>query len=289
MFVVGTDGSEVTRLGYDEGRDLAYSWSADGERIAFFSGVRVPNGERATTADIYTMAADGTDVRRLTSGPAIDAFPVFSPDGTKIAFQSDRAGRRTSTSWTRTARMWCPLTGFASDPLDDYAPIWSPDGERIVFVRGKTRRAVQASFDDRRRWFERSLLLDQPLVDFPAWSPDGTRFVAFELGLWPDVHVGVLDRTTGIVQDHLGPGSHPIWSPKSTRLAVSMVEGGFQTFKVEELASGAVIVRETGWAAAWGRMAPIASTMPAPRRRTDSGRWRTRTSDRSLVRRVLYL
>lgn len=250
MFVVRTDGTDITRLGYDEGRDHAYSWSADGERIAFFNGVRVPNGERATTADIYTMAADGTDVRQLTSGPAIDVFPVFSPDRTKIAFQSDRAGTADIYVMDSDGSNIVRLTGFGGDSLDDYAPTWSPDGQRIAFVRGKIPPGGAGKL-----WVidadgsNGHVLLDQPLVDFPAWSPDGTR-IAFELGRWPDVHVGLLDRTTGIVHD-LGPGFHPIWSPKSTRLAVSIVEGGFQTFKVEKPASGAALVHETGWAAAW--------------------------------------
>ena len=250
MFVVRTDGTEVTRLGYDAGRDHAYSWSADGERIAFFNGVRVPNGERATTADIYTMAADGTDVRQLTSGPAIDAFPVFSPDGTKIAFQSDRAGAADIYVMDADGSNVAQLTGFENDSLDDYAPTWSPDGQQIAFVRGKIPPGGAGKL-----WVidadgsNGHVLLDHPLVDFPAWSPDGTR-IAFELGQWPDVHVGLLDRTTGIVHD-LGSGFHPVWSPDSTRLAVSIVEGGFGTFKVEEPASGTVLVHETGWAAAW--------------------------------------
>jgi dipeptidyl aminopeptidase/acylaminoacyl peptidase len=250
MYVVRTDGTQITRLGYDEGRDHAYSWSAGGERIAFFNGVRVPDGERATTADIYTMAADGTDVRQLTSGRAIDVFPVFSPDGTRIAFQSDRAGQADVYVMDSDGSNVVRLTGSGDDNLDDYAPTWSPDGRQIAFLRGEVPPGGPGEL-----WVidadgsNAHVLLDQPLVDFPAWSPDGTR-IAFELGQWPDVHIGVLDRATGVVHD-LGPGFHPIWSRDSTKLAVSFVDGGFGAFMVEKPSLGTVIVHETGWAAAW--------------------------------------
>jgi TolB protein len=38
------------------------------------------------------MNADGTDQTNLTNNPAADSAPAFSPDGTKIAFESDRGG-----------------------------------------------------------------------------------------------------------------------------------------------------------------------------------------------------
>ena len=37
------------------------------------------------------MRADGTDVRRLTESPSLDALPAYSPDGKQIVFVSDRA------------------------------------------------------------------------------------------------------------------------------------------------------------------------------------------------------
>ena len=40
---------------------------------------------------VYSMRADGTDVRRLTESPALDALPAYSPDGRQIVFVSDRA------------------------------------------------------------------------------------------------------------------------------------------------------------------------------------------------------
>lgn len=60
------------------------SWSPDGQRIAYFA-------DHQGEADIYTAAADGTDVVRLTRNEAPDHSPVWSSDG-RILFVSERGG-----------------------------------------------------------------------------------------------------------------------------------------------------------------------------------------------------
>jgi Tol biopolymer transport system component len=247
VFVTSTDGSGVTtRLGYDEGRDLAFSWSPDGARIAFLHAV-----ESTQDADIYTMATDGSDVRRLTDKPGIDAFPTYSPDGTRIAFQSDRGGQADVYVMDADGSNVVRLTDFDNDPRDDYVPTWAPGGRRIAFLRGEVPPGGPGEL-----WVidadgsNGHVLLDRPLVDFPSWSPDGTR-VAFETGQWPNVRVGIFDVGTRTITE-VGAGFHPVWSPDSTRLVVSMPggSGGFAILGLED-PSRRTVLRTTGWAAAW--------------------------------------
>ena len=73
------------------------SWSPDGRRIAFELISATPPGDTGGArrqSDIATMNADGTGVRRLTRTGALESVPVWSPDGTLIAFTSDRHKKR---------------------------------------------------------------------------------------------------------------------------------------------------------------------------------------------------
>ena len=73
----------------------AAAWSPDGGRLAFAS-VRDRNGKRCGSdectyaCELYTAAADGSGLRRLTANEGDDAYPTWSADGSRILFSSDR-------------------------------------------------------------------------------------------------------------------------------------------------------------------------------------------------------
>ncbi len=84
LWLLRPDGSQRRPLTNLKGVAQAPAWSPDGRRIAFSANV---DGKRF---DIYTVAADGTDVRLVTSGE--DSFePAWSADGKTIAFSEGGA------------------------------------------------------------------------------------------------------------------------------------------------------------------------------------------------------
>jgi Tol biopolymer transport system component len=89
--VVKADGSGLRRITDAAGISAAGGWSPDGRRILFASSRNQDPDGVSSCGDLYLMDADGSQVTRLTHGPARDCRPSFTPDGRHILFFSDRA------------------------------------------------------------------------------------------------------------------------------------------------------------------------------------------------------
>jgi WD40-like Beta Propeller Repeat len=92
--------------------------SPAGDRIVWMS---IRDGE---DWDVYTMALDGSDVRRLTDHLAEDGYPSWSPDGRWLAFDSDRGG--SYDLWVMPADGSAPPQRVTDHPGSEQAPAWVP-------------------------------------------------------------------------------------------------------------------------------------------------------------------
>lgn len=107
----------------DQGSQLSLDVSPDGKTIVF-----------DMLGDLYALPVKGGRARQLTSGMALDTQPVWSPDGKRILFISDRSGAE--NLWTVKADGTEPRQISLHDDNPVFvSPEWAPDGQSILVSR----------------------------------------------------------------------------------------------------------------------------------------------------------
>ena len=121
------------------------------------------------------MNADGINQTNLTNNSALERRSTWSPDGTKIAFESNRDGDREIYQMSSTGDNPINLTNSAGD---DRQAHWSSDGTKIAFISKRDGNlevyVMNSDGTDSTR-----LTNESSNDGFPAWSNDGTK-IAFD-------------------------------------------------------------------------------------------------------------
>ncbi|MBP7775714.1 MAG: PD40 domain-containing protein [Acidobacteria bacterium] len=231
--------------------------SPGGKQIAF-----------AAIGDIYVMPVGGKPVN-LTSDAAFDTEPAWSPDGTQLAYSSDKDSDHLQL-WIRdmTAGTSRRLTNLTTQPQ---GAVWSPDGGRIAFfnVDGMWRVA-QMSVIDVATGTVTKVHDSLPQPGAPAWSPDGTRLaIAGIAPMTKRFREGtnqILTMSSTKLNDDrwFAPepmmsidsrgGCGPAWSPDGTKMA-AIYEGVLAVWPVsaagEPLGPPRRITNESAHAPSW--------------------------------------
>jgi Tol biopolymer transport system component len=154
-------------------------------RIAFSQGDVFPDGDPSIHSQVFTVDPSGGAVRQLTNVPkdSSAALPDWSPDGSRIAFQSNVSGAFGIWVMNADGSGQTRLTG--RDGFGDFYPSWSPDGRRIVYSHCAEPFGMGIFFDcqivvmDAGGGQAEVLLGSGHWVNsHPQFSPDGRR-IAF--------------------------------------------------------------------------------------------------------------
>ena len=123
--------------------------SPDGRRIAFV--VTSLSEERDEyLSNIWIVDAAGGEPRRFTAGPRRDVEPRWSPDGTRLAFLSERTPKEKLQLYVMPADGGEP-TRLTSLENGAASPAWSPDGARLAFVSPVGGQREPESEEERRK------------------------------------------------------------------------------------------------------------------------------------------
>ena len=220
----GTGGSLATtqlKLTDVPGEEVMPSLSPDGKFVVYAS-------RAAGNMDIYSLRVGGSRPVNLTAGsPATDFEPAFSPDGSKIAFRSERDGGglfimgATGESVVRVSTV-------------GYRPCWSPDGTRLAAASGdyadptaRPARSQLLVIDVASG--KTTTLLEGDAVQ-PSWSPSGKRIAYWAIpmgGGQRDIWTVSAEGGAPVAVTQDPPiDFNPVWSPDGRYLYFSSQRGG---------------------------------------------------------------
>jgi TolB protein len=175
IFEANPDGTGSKRLTDAKGYDAEGSYSPDGKQIVFCS-------QRDGNLELYVMAADGSNVRKLTNTPnCYNGGPFFSPDGKRVVFRSDRKEKDRLQLYVINA------DGTGERAVTDkptwvcWGPYWHPDGKHVVYSGADHATAGRPNYDiywlnvDTGKEVRLTHALGADVL--PAFSPDGKKLM----------------------------------------------------------------------------------------------------------------
>jgi len=194
--------------------------SSSNSQIAFFS-----ERDGGAVREIYRVNTDGSNLTRLTDAEETSQLPVWSPDGSQIAFESTRGDDVNIYVMDADGSNVTQLTSSVG-----FHPRWSPDGSRIAFISTRDGNEELYAMDADGTNKTRLTNFDGD-DDQPRWSPDGSK-IAFRRADFVDdpgsfeLVVMNADGSNKVeLTDRDQNDCCPTWSPDGTKIAYQSERG----------------------------------------------------------------
>ena len=219
IYISDYDGENQRRVTTGFSLNINSGWSPDGRSIVYTSYIRgLPN---IFVSHIFQGTRD-----ELTKNAGNNFLPVFSPDGTRVAFISnrDQAGNTEvyvmNTDGSNVQRL-------TNNPAADTTPTWNPQGTQIAFVsdRSGSPQIWVMGIDG----LGQRQLTHESYADRPTWSPAPYNEVAYAAKTGPGQDIKILDLATREVRQlTFGEGSNesPSYAPNGKHIAFMSTRAG---------------------------------------------------------------
>lgn len=205
IYLVDSDGSNLTQLTRDSGISVSPRISGDGRKLAY-------TGYQSGYADVYEIDLASGARKRIMKYPGTNSGAAYSPNGDHFAVTLSKDGNPelyvTSPNGD-SARRLTTTAGVESSPT------WSPDGREIIYSSDAGGNSmlyrISASGGSPSQ-----IRTGHSYNTEPHWSPDGKK-VVFNVREGGSFQVAMIELGSGHVR-LLGEGQNPVWGPDSKHI-----------------------------------------------------------------------
>jgi serine/threonine-protein kinase len=211
-------GKKLGTAGEPASYDPSFSMTRDGRRFAFIRD-----------GDVWAFDVTHRTQVRLTTDPALDNDPVWSPDGSKVMFDSPRRG--TFDVFVKTVGSAGPETVVLATDHPEFVEEWSPDGRYVVLVQHPENDLIALSLADRQTI---RITQDTFRQDEPRFSPNG-KWLAYssdESGS-PEIYVTAFPPMGTRHLVSAGTGVQPRWAADGRELYYLVPDGTIMSAHID--------------------------------------------------------
>jgi TolB protein len=231
IYFADYDGANSQRVTNTTTLNITPVWSPDRQAIAYTS--YRPSGQFGTYQDIIvSYITTGERAEPAKGSPQRQNYlPIYSPDGSRIAFTSNRDGNPEIYVMNRDGGN---LRRMTNNPAIDVTPTWSPSGNQLAWVSDRTG-TPHIYIMNADGTGQRSLINEY--CDRPTWSSGQFNEIAYAARSGPGYDIKLYSFSKGEaikLTDGIGSNESPAFSPNGRHIAFTSTRNGkSQVFTVD--------------------------------------------------------